>query len=124
MRISYWSSDVCSSDLIYELTRGDLRCVMRIPPITAPADRDRGIVREYRIIDALAGTDVPHTEAIALCEDTSVLGRTFYLMGFVDGWSPMDHKGGPLPEPFDTDHAARKGPPGKAACRERVGHYA
>src|SRR3546814_10904018 len=30
-------------------------------------------------------------------------------MGFVDGWSPMDLKGGPWPEPFDTDHAARKG---------------
>src|SRR3546814_14236415 len=82
---------------------------MRIPPTTAPADRDKGIVREYRIIDALAGTDVPHTDAIALCEDTSVLGRTFYLMGFVDGWSPMDLMGGPWPEPFDTDHAARKG---------------
>src|SRR3546814_13610402 len=82
---------------------------MRIPPTTAPADRDKGIVREYRIIDALAGTDVPHTEAIALCEDTSVLGRTFYLMGFVYGWSPLDLKGGPWPEPFDTDPAARKG---------------
>ena len=25
-----------------------------------------------------------------VCDDPSVLGRTFYLMGFVDGWSPMD----------------------------------
>ena len=24
-----------------------------------------------------------------MCTDPSVLGRTFYLMGFVDGWSPM-----------------------------------
>src|SRR3546814_17413447 len=30
-------------------------------------------------------------------------------MGFVDGWSPMDLKGGPWPEHFETDHAARKG---------------
>ena len=43
----------------------------------------------------LDGTDVPHTEAVGLCEDTSVLGRTFYLMGFVDGWSPMELKPAP-----------------------------
>ena len=55
----------------------------------APADRDQGILREWRIIEALDGTDVPHTRAVAACEDPSVLGRTFYLMGFVDGWSPM-----------------------------------
>src|SRR3546814_15288310 len=94
---------------IYELTRGDLRCVMRIPPTTAPADRDKGIVREYRIIEALAGTDVTHTEAIALSEDTSVLGRTFYLKGLVDGWWAMDLKGGHWPDPFDQDHPHRNG---------------
>jgi aminoglycoside phosphotransferase (APT) family kinase protein len=65
------------------------------------------MVREWRIIEALDGTDVPHTKAIALCTDPSVLGRPFYLMGFVDGWSPMDHKG--WPEPFQTDVAARAG---------------
>ena len=52
--------------------------------------RDEGIIREWRIIEALDGTDVPHTPAIAACADPAVLGRTFYLMGFVDGWSPMD----------------------------------
>src|SRR5207247_4837385 len=73
-----------SQNEIYELRRGDLHCAMRIPPAAAPADRDKGIVREWRIIEALTGTDVPHTEAIAVCTDHSVLGRTFYLMGFVD----------------------------------------
>jgi aminoglycoside phosphotransferase (APT) family kinase protein len=93
---------------IYELRRGDLHCAMRIPPPTAPASRDEGILREWRIIDALRGTDVPHTPAIAACEDPSVLGRTFYLMGFVDGWSPMDTLG-TWPAPFDTDVTARHG---------------
>ena len=58
-----------SQNEIYELRRGDLHCAMRIPPPSAPADRDDGIVREWRIIQALNGTDVPHTEAIALCTD-------------------------------------------------------
>ncbi|GAB89666.1 phosphotransferase family protein [Gordonia rhizosphera] len=90
---------------IYEIARGAERCVIRIPPATAPADRDRGILREWRIIEALDGTDVPHTKAIAACDDTSILGRAFYLMGFVDGWSPMDHKR--WPAPFDTDLTLR-----------------
>ncbi|HMG43118.1 MAG TPA: phosphotransferase family protein [Acidimicrobiales bacterium] len=94
---------------IYEIRRGDLHCAMRIPPTTAPESRDQGIIREWRIIEALDGTDVPHTAAVAVCEDVSVLGRTFYLMGFVEGWSPMDldHEG--WPAPFDTDLVAREG---------------
>ena len=92
---------------IYELSRGELRCAMRIPPASAPADRDEGIRREWRIIEALAGTGVPHSEAMAMCADTSVLGRAFYLMSFVDGWSPADQRG--WPAPFDTDLAARRG---------------
>jgi aminoglycoside phosphotransferase (APT) family kinase protein len=93
---------------IYELRRGELHCAVRIPPPAAPAPRDEGIVREWRILEALAGSDVPHTEAIALCTDPSVLGRTFYLMGYVEGWSPMGHSGG-WPPPFDTDFEARRG---------------
>ena len=92
---------------IYELTRDDFRCVIRIPPPEAPANRDKGILREWQIISALDGTDVPHTEAIAVCEDASVLGRPFYLMGFVDGWSPMDDRN--WPEPFKSDLEARNG---------------
>ncbi|MGH9091464.1 MAG: phosphotransferase family protein [Acidimicrobiales bacterium] len=92
---------------IYEIRRGELHAALRIPPPTAPAERDAGILREWRIIEALDGTDVPHTAAVAACDDPAVLGRTFYLMGFVDGWSPMgvDH----WPAPFDADLAARAG---------------
>ena len=81
---------------------------MRIPPAAAPATRDEGILREWRIIEALDGTDVPHTAAVAVCTDPAVLGRTFYLMGFVDGWSPMGLTDG-WPAPFDTDVEARQG---------------
>ncbi len=50
---------------------------------------------------------MPHPPAVAVCQDASVLGRPFYLMGFVDGWSPMGRT--TWPEPFDTDLAARAG---------------
>jgi aminoglycoside phosphotransferase (APT) family kinase protein len=97
-----------SQNEIYELRRGDLHYAMRIPPPTALARRDDGILREWRIIEALGGSDVPHPEAIAVCTDPTVAGRTFYLMGFVDGWSPMStHRR--WPEPFGRDPTARRG---------------
>ena len=96
-----------SQNEIFELRRGELHCALRMPPATAPAPRDEGILREWRIIEALDGTDVPHTEAVAVCEDPSVLGRPFYLMGFVDGWSPMAL--GKWAPPFDGDPVARRG---------------
>ena len=98
-----------SQNEIYEICRGDERCVIRIPPPSAPTNRDDGIRREWRIIEALDGTDVPHTEAVAVCTDPDVLGRTFYLMGFVDGWSPMGLGGGSWPAPFDTNLEVRAG---------------
>lgn len=96
-----------SQNEIFDIRRGPLRAALRKPPTTAPAPRDEGILREWRIIEALDGTDVPHTAAIAVCEDPSVLGRPFYLMGFVDGWSPMNTPG--WPSPFDADADARAG---------------
>ena len=96
-----------SQNEIYEIRRGELHGAVRIPPPAAPESRDEGILREWRIIEALDGTDVPCTPALGRCADKSVLGRTFYMMGFVDGWSPMNTDG--WPAPFDTDLEARKG---------------
>jgi aminoglycoside phosphotransferase (APT) family kinase protein len=96
-----------SQNEIYEIRRGELHGALRIPPPPAPESRDDGILREWRIIEALDGSDVPHTKAIAACTDASVLGRTFYIMGYVDGWSPMGVD--KWPEPFDTDLEARRG---------------
>ncbi len=92
---------------IYQIRRGEHVCVIRIPPPGAPVDRDKGIIREWRIIEALDGSDVPHSAAVAVCPDASVLGRPFYLMGFVEGWSPIDQKR--WPAPFDSDFDARPG---------------
>ncbi|MCK0176555.1 phosphotransferase family protein [Mycolicibacterium sp. F2034L] len=97
-----------TQNVIYELRRGEHRCVLRMPPPSAPPDRDKGILREWRIIEALDGTEVPHTAAVGVCDDPAVLGRPFYLMGFVDGWSPMDTHG-KWPEPFDSDPSTRPG---------------
>ncbi|WP_322105044.1 phosphotransferase [Paraburkholderia sp. J41] len=49
------------------------------------------VEREYRVMEALAATDVPVAKMLALCEDESVIGRAFYVMEFVEGrvlWDP------------------------------------
>ncbi len=43
------------------------------------------IEREYRILRALADTEVPVPHVRALCEDESVIGVAFYVMDFVQG---------------------------------------
>jgi aminoglycoside phosphotransferase (APT) family kinase protein len=98
-----------TQNVIYKITRGEHVCVLRMPPPDAPPDRDKGILREWRIIEALDDTDVPHTAAVGVCPDATVLGRPFYLMGFVDGWSPMGLTDRQWPAPFDADLDARRG---------------
>ena len=47
--------------------------------------------REYRVISALANSDVPVAQAYHLCTDDSVIGSMFYLMEYMDGrifWDP------------------------------------
>jgi aminoglycoside phosphotransferase (APT) family kinase protein len=47
--------------------------------------------REYRVIRALAATDVPVARALALCDDAAVIGTAFYVMEYVGGrvfWDP------------------------------------
>ena len=41
--------------------------------------------REYRVITALGGTDVPVPRTYALCEDPDVIGTAFYIMEYVHG---------------------------------------
>lgn len=64
------------------------------------------ILRETRVLTALAGTDVPHPALIAVCEDTSVLGdAVFYLMEPVEGFNA----GAALPPLHASDAGVRHG---------------
>jgi aminoglycoside phosphotransferase (APT) family kinase protein len=47
--------------------------------------------REFRVIKALADSDVPVAKAYHLCEDREIIGSMFYLMEFCEGnihWRP------------------------------------
>lgn len=97
-----------ASNVIVDVRRGGRRMILRRPPRERPAGRNESMLREYRVLEALNGTDVPHPEALGVCADESVLGAMFYVMGHVDGWSPMSY-GRVWPAPFDTDIEARRG---------------
>ncbi|KAJ5713996.1 uncharacterized protein N7483_011177 [Penicillium malachiteum] len=43
------------------------------------------IEREYRVLLALQGTNIPVPQVYGLCEDPTVIGTPFYLMEFLDG---------------------------------------
>jgi aminoglycoside phosphotransferase (APT) family kinase protein len=59
--------------------------VLRRPPLShvLPTAHDMG--REHKIISALGPTPVPVPPALGYCDDESVNGRPFYVMGFVEG---------------------------------------
>ena len=59
--------------------------VMRRKPAGKLLPSAHAVEREYRVMTALAGSDVPVPKTHGLCEDESVIGSTFFVMEFVEG---------------------------------------
>lgn len=79
------------SNPTFKLSAGDKQYVMRRKPPGVLLPSAHAVDREYRVIKALAQTDVPVARAYALCEDADVIGTAFYIMDCVDGrvlWDP------------------------------------
>lgn len=62
---------------------GDFVLRKRPPGTLLPSAH--AIDREYRVMQALADSDVPVPKMVAWCSDTSVTGTEFYLMEFLEG---------------------------------------
>ena len=79
------------SNPTYKLRSGAGSYVLRSKPLGQLLPSAHAVDREYRVMRALSGTEVPVPEVHALCEDDSVIGRAFYVMEFLDGrifWDP------------------------------------
>ena len=75
------------SNPTYKLITPGRAYVMRAKPgpVARLLPSAHAVEREFRVMQGLAGTDVPVATMHCLCEDESVIGRAFYVMDFVPG---------------------------------------
>lgn len=79
------------------------RYVLRKKPTGDLLPSAHAVDREFRVMKALEGSQVPVPRMFCFCDDAAVLGTPFYLMDFVEGrifWDPA------LPELNAQDRAA------------------
>lgn len=88
-----------SQNNLFLLSRGSERLVLRRPPKHLRANSNDTMLREARVLSALAGSEVPHPRLFASCSDTSVIGACFYVMEPLEGFSPA----GALPGRYAED---------------------
>jgi len=77
------------SNLTYRLTvetpRTTRQLVLRRPPLGHVLPTAHDMSREYRVLSALARTNVPVAPLVAACTDDEVIGAPFYVMEYVPG---------------------------------------
>ncbi len=76
--------------------------VLRQKPLGKLLPSAHQVDREFRVMRALAATDVPVPRVHALCEDESVMGSMFYVMDFIEGRVLFDPR---LPDLTPADRA-------------------
>ena len=70
---------------------GKKRYVLRKKPAGLLLPSAHAVDREYRVMKALGGSDVPVPRMLCLCDDDAVIGTMFFVMDFADGrsfWDP------------------------------------
>jgi aminoglycoside phosphotransferase (APT) family kinase protein len=74
------------SNLTYLIEdRKGRRAVIRRPPLGELLPKAHDMAREWALISALGPTAVPVPKALGFCDDPSVTGARFYVMGHVNG---------------------------------------
>lgn len=73
------------SNPTYLLAAGAEKFVLRKKPAGVLQKSAHAIDREYRVISALQDSSVPVPDALAWCDDESIVGTPFYLMSYLDG---------------------------------------
>ncbi len=73
------------SNPTFLLTSGSQQFVLRKKPPGPLLPSAHAVDREYRVLKALQGTDVPVPKLYAFSDDLSIVGTPFYLMEFLEG---------------------------------------
>ncbi len=89
---------------VFLLERSGATFVLRRPSKHLRPESNDTMLREARILKALASTTVPHPRFHTVCDDPSVIGACFYLMEPLEGFAPR----GQLPGNYATDGTWRR----------------
>lgn len=73
------------SNLTFRVCDDRHRWVLRRPPLGRVEPGAHDVSREFRVMDALAGSAVPVPAVVAYCDDSRYVGSPFYLMDEVEG---------------------------------------
>ncbi|MEJ2385579.1 MAG: phosphotransferase family protein [Xanthomonadales bacterium] len=73
------------SNPTFRLVTSEGAFVLRRQPPGTLLRSAHAVDREFRVMDALAGTPVPVPKVYHLCEDPDVIGSSFFVMEFCDG---------------------------------------
>ncbi len=91
------------SNPTYRLSAPSGRYVLRRKPPGKLLPSAHAVDREFKVMKALHGSDVPVPRVLALCADDSVIGTMFYVMENVEGRVFYDPR---LPEQSRAERAA------------------
>lgn len=96
-----------SNEVLF-LEWGDQSYALRRPPAGKTPESAHNVLREHKVISALAETEVPVPETVAACDDHSVIGSDFFVMKRMEG--TVIHNDSGEPDRFKT-----------ASHREQIG---
>jgi acyl-CoA dehydrogenase len=91
------------SNPTFKISSSTEQYVLRKKPAGKLMPSAHAIDREYRVMAALAKTDVPVPRMLAYCEDESIIGTPFFLMSYLDGRTFNEQS---LPDLEPIDRAA------------------
>ncbi|WP_075791009.1 phosphotransferase family protein [Massilia putida] len=93
-----------ASNLIYKVTLGAATYALRRPPLVGNDPTSNNLLREMRLLRALAQTTIPHTRLVLGCEQPDVIGAPFELLEWHAGFAAK----APLPPGFEQPEARRR----------------
>ncbi|MEA2208759.1 MAG: hypothetical protein QOF54_1236 [Solirubrobacteraceae bacterium] len=73
------------SNVTYLLRRGEAEMVLRRPPRPPLPPSAHDVLREARLLQALADTPARVPRVLAVCDDEAVIGSPFYVMELIGG---------------------------------------
>jgi aminoglycoside phosphotransferase (APT) family kinase protein len=92
------------SNVTYLVQRGEAEVVVRRPPRPPIPPSAHDVLREARLLGALAATSARVPEVLAVCPDPGLIGAPFYVMERIEGEVIVAS----IPEPLDSPAQRRR----------------